>query len=114
VRVFGSIKKGAAALPAETLDEDAVRRRGRDRSGKYRLLYEYLERRYADKVVLTFGQIEDLLGFTLPDQARTDPGWWSSTVAASVEPCYSSAWTLAKRSAKPNLPAGNVAFDRLQ
>ena len=38
--------------------------------GKYKLLYQYLEHRYANTVVLTFAQIEDLLGFTLPDSAR--------------------------------------------
>jgi hypothetical protein len=39
-------------------------------SGKYLLLSGYLQNRYADTVVLTFGQIESLLGFSLPDQAR--------------------------------------------
>ena len=33
--------------------------------GKYKSLYQYLENRYANTVVLTFAQIEDLLGFTL-------------------------------------------------
>ena len=32
--------------------------------GKYKSLYQYLENRYANRVVLTFAQIEDLLGFT--------------------------------------------------
>ena len=45
---------------------------------KYRGLYEYLENRYANMVVLTFAQIEDLLGFTLPDSARVDLGWWAN------------------------------------
>ena len=47
--------------------------------GKYRSLYEYLEHRYANTVVLMFAQIEDLLGFTLPDSARVDPEWWRTT-----------------------------------
>jgi hypothetical protein len=111
--MFGSAKARGLARPAEELDEDAVRRRGRDGSGKCRLLYEYLERRYADRVVLTLGQIEDLLGFALPDRAGTDPEWWTSAGASSAEPCYSNAWTLALRAAKPNLPAQNVVFDRM-
>jgi hypothetical protein len=45
--------------------------------GKYMLLYKYLEGRYANTVVLTFAEIEDLLGFALPDQARFYPEWWS-------------------------------------
>jgi hypothetical protein len=35
--------------------------RGQVKSGPYRLLHEYLRKRYADTVVLTFAQIEDLL-----------------------------------------------------
>ena len=32
--------------------------------GRYKSLYQYLENRYANRVVLTIAQIEDLLGFT--------------------------------------------------
>ena len=38
---------------------------------EYRALYAYLEHRYASVVVLTFEQIEGLLGFALPTPART-------------------------------------------
>src|SRR3979490_2618339 len=50
---------------------------GRVMTGKYLLLYKYLENRYANTVVLTFAEIEDLLGFTLPDQARVQREWWT-------------------------------------
>ena len=50
---------------------------GRVMSGKYVLLYKYLENRYADTVVLTFAEIEDLLGFPLPEQARLQREWWT-------------------------------------
>ena len=81
-------------------------------SGKYASLYAYLENRYADVVVLTFGQIEDLLGFALPELARTDDDWWTRA-GAQVEksPC-SDAWVLAGRTAAPNLGAQTVAFER--
>jgi hypothetical protein len=39
-------------------------------SGKYVSLYKYLDGRFADRVVLKFTEIEDLLGFALPDLAR--------------------------------------------
>ena len=45
---------------------------------EYKALCEYLENRYANTVVLTFAQIEDLLGFTLPDSARVDHAWWAN------------------------------------
>jgi hypothetical protein len=81
-------------------------------SGKYRLLYKYLEHRYASTIVLTFAQIEDLLGFKLPDRARTDRDWWTVPALGAAEPCHSNAWTLTRRTAKPNLLAKNVIFER--
>jgi hypothetical protein len=80
---------------------------------KYQFLYKYLDARYADKVVLTFGQIEDLLGFALPAPARADSGWWVNPPENSREPHCSDAWTLAHRTATPNLAAGHVVFERI-
>lgn len=77
----------------------------------YPSFYGYLEKRYADLVVLTFGQIEDLLGSALPEQARTHAEWWTTSVPSTTR--YSDAWRLAGRTAKPNLLAGNVAFERI-
>ena len=51
---------------------------GRTRdAGKHKSLYQYLENRYPNTVVLTFAQIEDLIGFTLPDSASScaSPRW---------------------------------------
>ena len=81
-------------------------------AGKYLLLYNYLENRYANSVVLTFAQIEDLVGFPLPDQARCQREWWTDAGAAQAGPSYSDAWKLASRTASPNLLAKIVAFDR--
>jgi hypothetical protein len=81
-------------------------------SGKYRFLYKYLEERYANTVVLTFGEIEDLLGFSLPEQARVSQEWWTDAVE-DPSPNYSDSWILARRTATPNLRARSVAFERL-
>ena len=81
--------------------------------GKYQLLYDYLENRYADTVVLTFGQIESLLGFTLPDLARQNQDWWTGDDAGAADKGQSRAWTLAHRTARPNLMAGNIVFERI-
>ena len=85
---------------------------GRVMSGAYLLLYKYLENRYANTVVLTFAEIEDLLGFTLPDQARLHRGWWTDREITVTGPNYSDSWILASRSAVPNLLAGTVVFER--
>jgi hypothetical protein len=85
---------------------------GRVMSGEYLLLYKYLDERYANTVVLTFAEIEDLLGFALPDQARVREEWWT---AAAIDPAirdYSDSWTLASRTAVPNMSAQTVAFER--
>lgn len=82
-------------------------------AGRYRLLYDYLENRYASTVVLTFEQIEDLLGFTLPELARTDQGWWTTADMSTTEARCSDAWTLASRTATPNMSARTVAFERM-
>jgi hypothetical protein len=85
----------------------------RSKAGPYRMLYEYLEKRHADTVVLSLQQVQDLLGFALPDPAHTDPAWWSNTGGGTSEALWSDAWTLANRTATPNLRANNVVFERI-
>ena len=53
---------------------EAAQRHGCAMSGEHSLLYKYLENRYANTVVLTFAEIEDILGFALPDPARVSRG----------------------------------------
>jgi hypothetical protein len=84
---------------------------GRVMSGKYLLLYKYLESRYASTIVLTFAEIESLLGFRLPDDARLRREWWTDRQKADGAN-YSDAWILASRSAAPNLLASTVVFER--
>jgi len=83
--------------------------------GKYKSLYEYLENRYAKTVVLTFAQIEDLLGFTLPDSARVHQAWWGNQDPNDNTPHpHSRSRTLASRTATPNLQAQTVVFEPAQ
>ena len=90
---------------------EPAKRSGRIGANPYVLLYKYLDGRYADTVVLTFAQIEDLLGFKLPDQARLRTQWWADGEHAAGSG-YSDAWVLASRTAVPNLAAKIVVFDR--
>src|SRR2546426_70734 len=55
--------------------------------------------------------MEALLGFALPQPACTEPEWW--TGAALRTDRHSDAWTMARRTATPNLAAKTVAFERL-
>lgn len=80
---------------------------------EYQSLYRYLENRFADTVVLTFAQVEALLGFTLPDLARLRPDWWSSPEGDAVPSSQSRSWIEASRTATPNLGAQSVKFERI-
>jgi hypothetical protein len=88
-----------------------VPRRGND-AGEYKLLHKYLRDRFADRLVLTFGQIEDILGFALPRPAWVEREWWGSIDTEGRRTLQSDAWTLAGRSASVNLSAQCVTFER--
>jgi hypothetical protein len=89
-----------------------TRERAAERSD-YRVLHKYLRDRYAHMVVLTFGQIEDLLGAPLPQAARSTPTWWTGAGPDDAPLPLADAWIQAKRSAVPNLPAQIVRFERI-
>ena len=79
---------------------------------EYRLLHKYLRDRYADKVVLTFGEIEDLLGFPLPNAARVEQGWWANPDGHSTPSPQSHCWIQANRTAAARLLPQVVVFER--
>jgi hypothetical protein len=79
---------------------------------EYLSLYKYLDNRFADTVVLTFSQIEDLLGFTLPALARLHKEWWGNVDADGPSSAHSRSWIQASRTATPNLLAQSVVFER--
>ena len=83
----------------------------RRQAGAEQLLFDYLDERYAQTVVLTFEQIEDLLGSGLPEPARLDGGWWLEPASGTTG--GARAWTLAGRTARPNLRAQTVTFERV-
>lgn len=58
-------------------------------SAKYRGLAEYLLSSNETKITLSYSQIEDILGFELPDTARKyKHSYWANTDTHS----YSSSW----------------------
>ncbi len=98
-----------AFRPASPLDDGP----GDDAQvGEYQLLYKYLRDRYANRVVLTFAEIEDLLGFALPGAARFQREWWGGVDPLGSQSPQADSWTLASRTATVNLSAQVVVFDR--
>ena len=101
---------GAARMSERVPNAQQSPSRPRVRDG-YLPLYTYLEHRYASSVVLTFEQMEALLGFALPAAARQEPGWWTSVGGHGTRD--GEAWTAAKRTATPNILARHVRFERV-
>ena len=81
-------------------------------SGRFAPFHKYLNDRYADVVVLTFDEIEDIAGFALPEGARLDLAWWTATEAGAGVAPYSDAWRSADRTARANMAARTVTFER--
>jgi hypothetical protein len=100
------IGRTTSKAPADSLQE------AHGNVGEYQLLYKYLRDRYADRVVLTFAEIEDLLGFSLPESARLQQEWWGGTGAVARRSAQADSWTLASRTATVNLSAQSVLFER--
>lgn len=79
---------------------------------EYHALHKYLQDRFADRIVLTFSEIEDLVGFRLPDAAREQEAWWVSPDPAAPRSAVAEAWKLASRTAVINMAAQIVVFER--
>lgn len=102
--------RGAAASPRPPAELRLDRSMVQQVPAEYLPLYTYLEHRYASVVVLTFEQIQAILGFPLPSSASTERDWWTSTVVQTHP--YCAAWMGAGRTATPNLSARTVTFER--
>jgi hypothetical protein len=99
---------------APTAERQTVKSSGKTAKvpGKCVALHNYLTNRYADMVVLTFSQLEDLLGFALPESARAQSEWWTNPGRDADKSSFADAWILAGRTARPNLLARTVTFER--
>ncbi len=61
-------------------------------TSKYYPLQEYLRQSGVDEIDLTFAQVEQILGVSLPVTARVQRAWWSNRSAGAVQ---AKAWMLA-------------------
>src|SRR6478752_5027066 len=98
----------AGGLPVSASHADAMVRvvaRTRIYKGDYLALHVYLRDRFADRVVLSFSQIEDLLGFALPAAARHESAWWDDPHDDAASASQADTWRLASRTAVANMPA---------
>lgn len=76
-------------------------------SSKYRGLTEYLLSSNETKVTLSYSQIEEILGFPLPNTARKfKQSYWANTNTHS----YASSWMNVGYKARPDINSETVTF----
>ncbi|WP_066066183.1 DUF7662 domain-containing protein [Neobacillus soli] len=76
------------------------------RGSKYEPLYQFLKSKDSNRLVMTYKEVEDVLGFTLPPSASKYLAWWDS--ASQHTQAYS--WTKAGFKANPNLKDKKIEF----
>ena len=76
--------------------------------GKYAALHRRLAATTDDVWRASFREIEDILGFPLPDSARLYPAWWSNGDRHS----HALAWQAAGFRARPRIVQEIIVFER--
>ncbi|BAZ16125.1 XRE family transcriptional regulator [Calothrix sp. NIES-4071] len=77
---------------------------------KYQPLQEYLENSNAAETTLTFTEIEEIIGNTLPDSARTKKQWWGNRNKGALQ---ADSWMKAGYVVKKiNLDEKKVTFGK--
>lgn len=82
--------------------------------GRYAALADWLQSRpgKVDQVILTFNQIEEIVGADLPTSARSHRAWWAND---SVGHTQSQLWLEAGwRTTYINLSEGRITFSRIR
>ncbi len=78
---------------AERFDHESQRRKAATaREPKYKKLADHLKNLNGKTVVLTFSEIEKILGDSLPKSAKERPEWWNYSKQSNTHP-YAKQWT---------------------
>ena len=80
-------------------------------ASKYDRLRHHLNVRAARSVVMSFREIEKILGSRLPASARRYSAWWANE-AGDTSHVQARAWIDAGRRASVNLTAETVEFSK--
>ncbi|MEC0239050.1 hypothetical protein P4H66_04085 [Paenibacillus dokdonensis] len=76
------------------------------RHSKYEPLYKFLKSKNPKRLVMTFIEVEDVLGSSLPVSASKYMAWWDG----SSQHTQAYSWTKAGYKANPNLSENKVEF----
>ena len=78
-------------------------------SGKYRPLAEHLYEKWEKRIILTYAEIESILGFPLPPTAYKIPqSYWANTFTHN----YATSWLSVNYKAKVDFESMSVTFER--
>ena len=78
-------------------------------NGKYRALAEYIYESWEKRIVLSYEELEDVLGFKLPESAHKLPhSYWANT---DYHP-YAKSWLKLGYKAKVDVENKKVTFER--
>jgi hypothetical protein len=82
------------------------------RGGKYSAIAEHLSQQTVDRVILSFEEIEALIGTSLPSSARNYRAWWS-TDASGSHPWVNQWEEVGWRLEQVSLNEGRATFVRV-
>lgn len=107
--------EGEAAQPEEGAAEPVPEERAAEISEwvspKYRKLAEYLVRSGEARVVLSYPEIEEILGFSLPASSRSHlPQYWANTTRNS----YATSWLAVGYKARVKKGEFSVTFEKVR
>lgn len=75
-------------------------------NSKYEKLYNYLKLISSNNYIMTFQEVEEVLGFSLPPSAYKYTAWWDSSLVHT----QAYAWREVGFKAQPNLADKTVQF----
>jgi hypothetical protein len=79
----------------------------------YAPLRKHLDGVTADSAVLTWREIQTILGFALPKSARFRPQWWASDVVPDTRHSHAKeGWLLSGWKAKPDFTKQLTTFTK--
>jgi hypothetical protein len=81
-------------------------------SGKYDSLRDRLMAFRSPSVMMSFTEIEAILGAALPPSARSHREWWANETNPATRHVHCRSWQLAGYSAFPDMGAELVTFRR--
>lgn len=86
---FVSINKASDSAIRKYMSDNKLYVDSTQEQKKYRPLYEYLTQRTENDILLTFVEVEDILGFPLPPNAFTQKAFWANNRNGQHHHCRS-------------------------